>query len=113
MSQESDSTVSDDGCVGSPAERVCYHYGIAPKGDHLNLLYRYNFTADPCVPPTNRYANLATKSVRSARGTRLATVWGNVLFPIDALVFVAIRKSYSNDPVRFFTVPGVPPPRCG
>jgi hypothetical protein len=104
MSQESDSTVGGEYAV-SPQERAWYYHGIAPEGNHPDLLYRSNSKADPWVPPTGRHANMTTKSARPAHGTRLAAVWGDVGSLIYDLVFAAVGKSYSIDPARFFTVP--------
>ena len=105
VSQERHSTLVDEWML-SRAERRSYYNGIAPEGHHPELLYRSNSKVDPWVLPQGRFTNLATKSARSAHGTRLAAVWGDVLRPIDAILFAAIHKSYSIDAARFFTIPG-------
>ena len=106
VSRESDNTLGGDEWVVSRAERRCYYNGIAPDGHCPELLYRSNFKTDPWVLPQGRFANLAVKSARSAHGTRLAAVWGDVLLQIDAIIFAAIHRSYSIDAARFFTIPG-------
>ena len=106
LSQESVNTLGGDEWVVLRAERRFYYNGIAPEGHHPDLLYRSNSKADPWVLPKGRFANLATKSARSAHGTRLAAVWGEVLLLIDAILFAAIHRSYSIDAARFFTIPG-------
>ena len=85
-------------------ERVWYYYGITADGDQPDLLYRTSSEKDPWVPPTGRYANMPTKSARPAHDTQLSMVWGTVGPKIDDLVHTAVKRSYSIDPVRFFTV---------
>ncbi|CAA7266400.1 unnamed protein product [Cyclocybe aegerita] len=103
-SPESDRTVSSEDAV-EYQERAWYYYGITSEGDHPELLYRSNKQADYWVPPTGRHANMPTKSARPAHGTSLAAVWGKVGPLVDDLVFSVVRRSYSIDVARFFTVP--------
>ena len=89
----------------SPQERAWYYHGTAPEGDQPELLYRSSSKADRWVPPTGRYAGVPTKSIHSAHGTQLAAVWRDVGPLVNGLVSAAVRKSYSIDAVRYFTVP--------
>ena len=57
------------------------------------------------MAPTDRHAHPPTRFAHPLHDTSLSKVWNTVGPLVDDLVYAAIKKSYSIDPVRFFTVP--------
>ncbi|TFK66837.1 hypothetical protein BDN72DRAFT_843693 [Pluteus cervinus] len=89
----------------SAYERAWYYYGTTNDGDQPQLLYRTSWEKDPWVPPTGRFAHPPLKFARPVHNTQLNTVWDTVGPLVDKLVHAAIKRSYSINTARFFTVP--------
>ena len=104
VSQKSDDTVGVPHAV-SAQERVWYYNGVTDDGDQPELLYRTSSETNPWVASTSRYAHPPIKFARPVHGTPLNKVWDTVGPLVDDLVYTAIKRCYSIDPVRFFTVP--------
>ena len=104
VSQESNDTVGAPHAV-SAEERIWYYNGVTDDGDQPELLYRTSSEKDPWVASTGRYAYPPIKFARPVHGTPLNRVWDTVGPLIDDLVCAAVKRCYSIDPVRFFTVP--------
>jgi len=104
LSQESDKAVGRAYAV-SVQERVWYYCGITDDGDQPELLYRTSWEKDPWFAPTGRYAYVPLKFARPVHKTQLNGVWDTVGPLIDDLVYATVKRSYSINTVRFFTVP--------
>ena len=104
LSQESDK-VAGPAYTVSMQERAWYYYGITSKGEQPELLYRTSWEKDPWLALAGRFAKPPLKFARLVYNTPLNGVWDTVSPLINDLVNATIKRSYSINTARFFTVP--------